>query len=74
MNRHLKAWYPALVALGLALALLLDGALFIMALAASIACLPLAYAQDSDDIARRVREADAARRLRHDRGGGPDRP
>jgi hypothetical protein len=63
MSRTLKEFYPALVALALSLSLLFDGALFIMAMAAAIAALPLAYAQDADEIARQVRsqaEADAA--------------
>jgi hypothetical protein len=63
MSRTLKEFYPALVALALALSLLFDGALFIMTMAAAIAALPLAYAQDADEIARQVRsqaQADAA--------------
>lgn len=55
MNRTLREFYPALVALALALSLAIDGSLFIMTMAAAIATLPLAYAPDVDQIARRVR-------------------
>ncbi len=55
MSRTLKEFYPPLVALALALSLLADGALFIMTMAAAIAALPLAYAQDAEEIARQVR-------------------
>lgn len=61
MNPILKSLYPALVALALTLAVLLDnGALFIVMMAAAIAGLPLAYASDVDEIARRSRERAAA--------------
>ncbi len=63
MSRTLKEFYPALVALALALSLLFDGAVFIMTMAAAIAALPLAYAQDAEEIARQVRargDADGA--------------
>lgn len=61
MNPRLRRFYPVGFALALALSLLLDGTLFIMTLAAAIAALPLAYAADVDEIARRVR-AEAERR------------
>jgi hypothetical protein len=55
MNRTLREFYPTLVAFALALSLAIDGSLFIMTMAAAIATLPLAYAPDVDEIARRVR-------------------
>lgn len=56
MMRALRAFYPSLVALALALSLAIDGSLFIMTMAAAIAALPLAYGPDVDEIARRVRK------------------
>jgi urea transporter len=57
MTKTLREFYPTLVALALALSLAIDGSLFIMTMAAAIATLPLAYAPDVDEIARRVRAA-----------------
>ncbi len=59
MSRTLKEFYPPLVVLALALSLFSDGAVFIMVMAAAIAALPLAYAQDAEEIARQVRAREA---------------
>jgi hypothetical protein len=57
MSKTLREFYPSVVALALALSLAIDDSLFIMTMAAAIASLPLAFAQDVDEIARRVRDA-----------------
>lgn len=55
MSKKLRQAYPAAVAVALSVALLYDGALFIVAMAGAIAALPLAYGDQVDDIARRTR-------------------